>query len=127
MIMSVQIITTSAGDRMVVIPEDEYNRLLEAAEDAADREAVREFRDRLERGEEELLPAEMVKRILVEGDNPVRVWREHRKMTAKALAEKARVAQSYISQIESGKRDGTVETMRKIAAALGIGIDDLIG
>jgi DNA-binding XRE family transcriptional regulator len=73
----------------------------------------------------ESLPAEMVKRIL-DGENPVRVWREHRGMTTTELAEKAGVSQSYISQIESEKREGTVKTMKKIAEALGVDIDDLV-
>ena len=47
--------------------------------------------------------------------------------TAAALAKKAGIASAYLSQIETGKREGTVETYRKLASALGITLDDLIG
>ena len=33
---------------------------------------------------------------------------------------------AYLSRIETGKRDGTVGTMRKLAEALRLSIDDLI-
>jgi transcriptional regulator with XRE-family HTH domain len=77
-------------------------------------------------GEEELLPSAIVDAIL-DGQNRVRVWREHRGLTAAALAKQAGIASAYLSQIETGKREGTVEADRKLASALGITLDDLIG
>ncbi len=62
---------------------------------------------------------------LLAGDNPVRVWREFREMTAQRLAEIAGISSGYLSQIESGRRDGTLGTMRVLANALGVTLDDL--
>lgn len=124
--MNAQTITTPAGERLVLISEAAYAALVEAAEDNADRAAVAEFRRKLATGEEELIPAAVVDRLL-SGESRVRVWREHRGMKAGALAEKAGIAQAYLSQIETGKREGTVETYRKIAEALGVTLDDLVG
>ena len=86
--MTKQIIVTPSGDRMVVLPEEEYSILLEAAEDAADGEAIARFEKRLAAGEEEFIPAEYVNRLL-DRENPVLVWREFRGMTSKQLAEAA--------------------------------------
>lgn len=124
--MNTQIIVTPAGDRLVVLSEADFQALTEAAEDNADRLAVQAFRHRLAAGEEELLPVEMVDRILG-GENRIRVWREHRGLTATALAEAAGIAQPFLSQIETGKREGTVETLRRIAEVLSVAIDDLVG
>lgn len=124
--MNAQIITSPAGERLVVLPEAKYQALVEAATDAADVAAVRRFEERLAAGEEELLPEEMVDRIL-DGENPIRVWREHRGLTVKALAEQAGIAPAYLSQIETGKRDGTVATVKKVADVLGVTVDDLVG
>ncbi|XYD11570.1 helix-turn-helix transcriptional regulator [Methylobacterium sp. NMS12] len=124
--MNTQTITTPTGERLVVLPEAEYAALVEAAEDGADRAAVVEFRRLYAAGEEELVPAAVVDRLL-SGENRVRVWREHRRMKAGALAEAASIGQAYLSQIETGKREGTVETYRKIAEALRISLDDLLG
>ncbi|WP_371345552.1 helix-turn-helix domain-containing protein [Ancylobacter sp. IITR112] len=123
--MNTQIITTPAGDRLVVLPEADYEALVAAAEDAADIATVRRFKERLASGEEELVPAAIVDR-LVAGENAIRVWREHRGLSASSLAEKAGIAQAFLSQIETGKRDGTVTTLKKIADALSVKIDDLI-
>jgi mRNA-degrading endonuclease RelE of RelBE toxin-antitoxin system/DNA-binding XRE family transcriptional regulator len=118
------IITTPSGDRMVVIPFEEYERLIEAAEDAADARDVDEIKRKLATGEEELIPAEVVDRI-IDGENKIRVWREYRGMSGKELAEKTGLASPYISQLETGTREGTIETFKKIAAALRVDIDDI--
>lgn len=123
--MNTQIITTPAGDRLVVLPEADYEALVAAAEDATDIATVRRFKERLASGEEELVPAAIVDR-LVAGENAIRVWREHRGLSASSLAEKAGIAQAFLSQIETGKRDGTVTTLKKLADALSVTVDDLI-
>lgn len=62
------------------------------------------------RGEEELIPA----------------WREFRDLSSKQLADPAGISQAYLSQIEAGKREGSLGTMKKVADALRIGLDDLV-
>ena len=123
--MNAQIITTPNGERMVMLPEADYRLLLAAAEDASDMAAMRAFRERLAAGDEELLPEAMVDRILA-GESSVRVWREHRGMTITELAKKAGLSQPYLSQIESGARQGTTDTLAAIAGALRLEIDDLV-
>lgn len=123
--MNAQTIITPAGERLIVLAEADYNQLIEAAEDVADGKAVEDFRRKMASGDEELVPSEIVERIL-NGANRIRVWREYRGLTSKALAEKAGLAQGFVSQIETGKREGTVETLRKIASALSLTIDDLV-
>jgi DNA-binding XRE family transcriptional regulator len=118
------IITTPNGDQMAVIPLTEYERLIEAAEDLADVRAYDEVMRRLATGEEELVPAELVNRIL-DGENTLRVWREYRGLTVKQLAERAGVSAPFVSQIETGQREGSVDTMRKLAQVLKISLDDL--
>jgi DNA-binding XRE family transcriptional regulator len=119
------IITTPNGDRMVVIPVEEYERLVKAAEETTDVRAYDEAKRRLASGQDELLPAIMIKRIL-DGENALRVWREQRGLTLKELADRAQVSAPFVSQIEKGQREGSVETMRKLAEALKVSVDDLI-
>jgi DNA-binding XRE family transcriptional regulator len=122
---NVQFIVAPNGDRLVVMPENVFERLREAAEMADDIATYDEVKRRLAAGEEELLPSDMVGRIIA-GENRVRVWREHRGLSVSALADRAGIAQPYLSQIETGKREGTLQTMKKIADALKITVDDLI-
>jgi transcriptional regulator with XRE-family HTH domain len=47
-------------------------------------------------------------------------------MAAGELAMAAGMSQSYLSQIESGKRQGSVDTLKRIAAVLAVSLDDLV-
>lgn len=124
--MTAQIITTPSGERLVVLQETEYEALLVAAEDVADAAAVDRFRRRLAAGEEELVPSAIVDRIL-DGENRIRVWREHRGLTASALAEAAGLDPSRVADIENGTADTPVETLRRLASVLSLSLDDLAG
>lgn len=62
--MNAQVITTPSGERLVMLPEAEFQALVAAAEDASDRTAIVEFRAKLQAGEEELVPAVLVDRTL---------------------------------------------------------------
>ena len=118
------VITTPNGDKMVILPLAEYERLVGAAEDLSDVRAYDRAKQRLAAGEDELIPAKFVDRML-DGENKLRVWREYRGLTIRALAEAAGLTPAYLSQIETGVREGTVETYKKIAAALRVKIDSI--
>ena len=70
------------------------------------------------------LPIQLVERLTA-GEHPIRVWRAYRGMTREALAEKAGVAPSYLTEIETRKKPGSFDAMIKLAAALGISLDDI--
>jgi ribosome-binding protein aMBF1 (putative translation factor) len=79
---------------------------------------------RLSSREDEAIPAAFAKRFIA-GENPVRVWRELRGLPAKELAAKSGIKAPYLSQIQTGKREGTLAVMARIAEALGVTLDDL--
>ena len=56
----------------------------------------------------------------------VKTHRLLRKMTQTALADRAAVSRMTISRIEKGHGGGNVETVRKIAGALRLNINELI-
>lgn len=116
---------TPSGDEMVILPRAEYDRLIEEREMARDVAIYDRFHDRLARGEEELIPSDIVDRLL-DGENKVKVWRGHRGLSARELAEKTGLSASYISEIESGRKEGSISAMKKIAAALRLDLDDLV-
>lgn len=123
--MGEQVITTPGGERLVVLPEAEFLAMREALEDREDVEAVRAFERKLASGEEELIPAEFVNRIL-DGENKVRVLRTYRGLSARDLAAAAGLSAPYVSEIESGKKEGSVSAMKKIAEALRFDLDDIV-
>lgn len=122
---AVQFIRTPTGERLVVIPEAEYQRLVEVLEDREDIEAARVVIARLKEGTGELIPSEFVHRM-IDGENTVKVWREFRGLTVGDLAERAGVIEGELSEIENDLSDGRLRTIMKIAGALGVSVDDLV-
>jgi DNA-binding XRE family transcriptional regulator len=105
---------TEDADLVVVRPAD----LEELIEDAAATAAFHSTRN------QEKVPAEVVNRLIA-GESPIKVWREYRGLSQRALAARAGLNFAYLSQIETGTRKGPTETMKKIAAALDLEFTDL--
>jgi DNA-binding Xre family transcriptional regulator len=109
----------------VVLSRKDWKAVVEALEDAADRAAVRGSEKRRAAGEDDGLAAELYRRLLV-GDHPIRVWRAQRNMSLAKLARRAAVAPAYLSEIETGKKPGSVSALQKIARALEVDLGDLV-
>lgn len=114
-------ITTPGGEALILLPEEEYEALLDAADIAsADR-----IKARVAAGLDEVVPASVVNRLL-DDENSIRVWREYRGMTAAQLAATAGISAAYLSELETGKKSGGLDTLRKLANALKLDLDDLV-
>lgn len=118
-----------AGGNTVTLSRAEYETLIERLEDAEDLAAVaaaeaREAALGKEKVWADYLPIELVKALL-DGEHPVRVWRRHRGVSADALAATAGLSPSYLSEIETGRKPGSLDAMIKLADALGISVDDI--
>lgn len=122
----VQIIEKDGRPEYAVVPIDLYRRMLALTEDLEDIRDFDEALRELEEGRDELIPEEVAQRLLSGEEHPLRIWREHRGMTQEALAERAGVGKSYLSQIEAGKKAGSARVLRALAAALRVDVDDLI-
>ena len=122
--MNVQIIEKKGIPEWAVLPYNEYTRLVKEAEMLHDIRAYDTATQALQNGEE-LLPAEIVYAIL-DGENPIRVWRKHRGLTQQELSNLAGISKPYLSQIESGKRKGRTDVLSAIASALDLTLDDII-
>jgi len=113
----------------VTLTRAEYEALIERLEDAEDNAfldgvAARERAIGKEKARADYLPAELVRR-LIDGEHPVRIWRAHRGLTREALAAAARIAPSYLTEIETRRKPGSFTALAKLAAALHVSLDDL--
>ena len=113
-----------AGRKFAVLPEDEYRRLVELAEDMEDEAAAEAARIRRENGEE-YLPGDMVHRI-IDGENALKVWREYRGFSQRELAEKAGCRPATVSELENEKEQGRVKLWQALARALAVDIDAIV-
>ena len=108
---------------VVQIPRAEYEEILKRVQDLEDALIVlnAERDDR----PEAYLPGALMKRLIA-GEHALRVWRDHRGLTVAALATRSGVGASYISEIETGKKPGSVAALKKLATALAVDLDDLV-
>jgi DNA-binding XRE family transcriptional regulator len=123
--MKPQIIRKDGKPEYAVVPYDDYRKLLADAEMLADLVAYDAAKKALAGGEEELIPAAVIDRLL-DDENPIRVWREYRGLTSAQLATACGVTVAAISQLESGKRQPSVALLKKLAAALRVDLEQLI-
>ncbi|MEA5115099.1 MAG: helix-turn-helix transcriptional regulator [Geobacteraceae bacterium] len=122
--MKAQIIEKDGRPEFAVISYEDYQHFLELLEDETDARAVAEFHESYKSGREFLVPEGILRREL-SGESPIRIWREHRGMTQQELASRAGISKAFLSQIESGKRKGTVDTLSAIARSLDVPLDVL--
>ncbi len=115
--------TNEVGGTLEVttIPVADLEALIRRVEDAEDRRSI----EAALKGPDDALPAELVTRMIA-GESPLRIFREHRGLTLQALADQAGVGKSHLSQIENGKKSGSIDIYAKLADILDVTIDDLV-
>ena len=106
-------------DDTVTYSRADVDRLFEQLEDLEARAAFAATRA------EEVLPPEVVQR-LCEGDSPVKVFREYRGFPKGRLAKQAGISSTRLAEIESGSRRPSSKALLALAAALEVGVDDLL-
>jgi DNA-binding XRE family transcriptional regulator len=112
-------ITTDGGEELAIMPRAVYEALIDAADEIQDLADVRARRG------EPTLPLEVGMAIIKGEMSPVEAWRKELGLTQAQLAQKAGVRPATISDIESAKSHGRFDVMQRIAAALGLDLDDL--
>jgi DNA-binding XRE family transcriptional regulator len=118
----IQVIEQDGKPAFYVVPADVWERVREAVEEAEDLVAV----ERFDRDDNGVRYPDPVAKALLAGSTPLRAWRQHLGMTAQALAASAGLSRPYLTQIESGRRTGTLATLERLAHALGVPVAALV-
>jgi ribosome-binding protein aMBF1 (putative translation factor) len=114
----------------VTISRKDWAKLLKELEDAQDRAAVAERRAHEARigrdvARRSYLTASEARRLL-NGEIAIKVWREKRGLSQRALAAAANVGASYLAEIESGRKPGSAAAILRVAHVLGVQMEDLM-
>ena len=72
-----------------------------------------------------LIPKEVVDRI-ARGENALRALRQWRGKTQLYISHKTNIGQGYISDLERGRRKGTIAALKKIADVLEVPLDLIV-
>jgi DNA-binding XRE family transcriptional regulator len=123
--MTVQIIKKGDKPEWAVVPYDAYMKLVEKAEMAQDVQDYDSAKAALEHGDDELVPSEVIYDIL-DGGNPIKIWREYRGLSQREMAENAGISVPYLSQLETNKRKGSLDVLSAVAKALKVSLDAIV-
>jgi len=115
----------------VTLKRTDFEALMRIVEDTADLAAInthRAYEDRVgwETARRNYLTAEEARRLL-DGESPVRVWREKRGISQRALAGAAKVSASYLAEIEGGRKPGSSGALQRVGSILDVPVESLIG
>lgn len=66
------------------------------------------------------LPADILDKLAARQQHPVKILREFRGMTQAELAQDAGISRPYLTEIETGKKDGSIRAMKALAKALSV-------
>lgn len=109
---------TENGETFVLVPLIDFERMVRDSEDIAD---IVAFDAAVERGEE-AFPIVLLDAIET-GQNPIKAFREYRGIKQAELAHMINISPAYLSQLESGTREGSVKIIKAIAVALNAPMD----
>lgn len=115
---------TIDGEDYIAFPRKAFGHI-SFDEEAFDTASYDRIKAQLASGEEELMPAKFADRIL-DGESPLRVWREFRGLTLQTLADQVGISKGYLSEIENARKDGSVRIMKQVAKALRLDLDDIV-
>ena len=114
------LIVTPAGEELVLISKSDFDRI----EDMLDVAAYDAAKAKNAEGGEALSAEEM--KALLDAPTPLAFWRSRRGLKRKDLAEAAGISANYVPELEAGKRKGDPALIKRLAAALGVGMEDLV-
>ena len=80
---------------------------------------------RLESKPEARVPNEVVERVIMGKLTPIRAWREHFGLTQVEVAARMEVSQAAFAQMEAPEARPRQSTLRRVAQALGIQVEQL--
>ena len=98
------------GKAFVLVPVHEYRRLLNG--NASDTS--------------ETLPGAVLDLLTAREQHPVKILRRFRGMTQAQLAASSGLSRPYLTEIETGRKPGSISTLKSIANALNVSVNLII-
>ena len=119
-------VLTIKGEKFAILPFDVWEKIQETLEDLQDIAEAQEIEARIQRGDREYFPAELVEAIMLNGKNKIQAFREYRGMPQEALAEAIGKSVILVRKLESGATKGSIDTIKAVSEVLKVDINNLI-
>jgi len=72
------------------------------------------------------LPDHIMDELAARQSHPVKILRKFHGLTQEELAERAGMSRSYLTEIETGSKEGSLKTMKALASVFGVELGLLI-
>ena len=123
--MKVQFVTTPSGDDMAIMPRADYEALVQRLAELEEDDADLALYDARKAALSPALPADVSMRM-VKGESLLKALRSWRGLTQLQVDAQTGIGQGYLSDLESGRRKGAEDTLRKLAALYDVPVDWLM-
>lgn len=72
-----------------------------------------------------VLPDDVLQKITLGKDSSIKIIRKYRGMTQDELATEAGISRPYLTEIETGRKEGSLRSLKAIANALNVPLEKL--
>ncbi|MCB1784152.1 MAG: helix-turn-helix transcriptional regulator [Alphaproteobacteria bacterium] len=86
---------------------------------------LHDYRELTDSEEDTNLPPDVLDKLAAKQESPVKIIRKFRGMTQADLAKASGISRPYLTEIETGKKDGSVRALKALAEALHVGVGQL--
>lgn len=107
-------LTHKDGKPYVMIPLHEYHAMSKNGQKSTDKKSSSHSSG---------LPDDLIETLKSSDQHPIRVIRKYQKLTQQDLAAKAEISRPFLTEIETGKKNGSLQAIKQIADALDVSID----
>ncbi len=83
---------------------------------------LHDYRNLADGPDDDALPEDVLNLLAMDEQSPVKILRKHRGYTQAELAKEAGISRPYLTEIETGKKDGSIRAMKAIAKVLGVNV-----
>lgn len=83
---------------------------------------LHDYRSMVNGDQDHGLPGNVLDALAAGQDSPVKILRKHRGLTQAALAKRAKISRPYLTEIETGKKDGSIRAIKALADVLNVDI-----
>ena len=86
---------------------------------------LHDYRGMVSGGKNDELPDDILDALTAREESPVKILRKYHGLTQADLANRAGISRPYLTEIETGKKDGSIRAMKSLAEVLGVSVGTL--
>ncbi len=86
---------------------------------------LHDYRDMAGGGQSSKLPDDILDALTAREKSPVKILRKDHGLTQADLAKRAGISRPYLTEIETGKKDGSIRAMKALAEVLEVSVGTL--